>query len=163
MAARQAATDLEKTERAKDKRLRKKFGITIEQFKQRDAEQQHKCAICGGPVDAYGPAHVDHYHFKIEIEGAKGVGWTATVLDEIGEVALGVMWPTQAGAIKEAKRLAMPWSVRGLLCFKCNKGLGVIARFFGAESNPDILLSIREYLRKRLTNPKYYYTIDLEK
>ena len=163
MAARQAATDLEKTERAKDKRLRKKFGITIEQFNQYRSDQCDRCKICGGSLFAYGPPHVDHYHFKVEIAGAKGEGWTATVLDELGMPVVAVMASTQAGSVKEAKRLAMPWSVRGLLCFKCNKGLGVIARFFGAESNPDILLSIREYLRKRLTNPKYYHTIDLEK
>jgi Recombination endonuclease VII len=151
MATGQAESNTEKAERAKDKRLRKKFGITLERFNQYRSDQCDRCKICGGSLFAYGPPHTDHFHFKIEAMGTKGQEWTATALDELGTPVFAASSSTKAGAVKEVKLLAMPWSVRGLLCFKCNKALGVIARLLGAESNPDILLSVREYLIKRLT------------
>ena len=158
MAAGQAATDLEKAERAKDKRLRKKFGITLDEFKRREIEQDFKCAICDGPLRAYGPPHVDHFHFKISLVAhyddflREEHGWDATAFDELGQRKFWAYGVTQKSALASLKLLAMPWSVRGLLCFKCNKCLGTIEKMLGAAANPDILLLVRNYLRKRLTS-----------
>ena len=113
MAAGQAATDLEKAERAKDKRLRKKFGITLDEFKRREIEQDFKCAICDGPLRAYGPPHVDHFHFKISLVAhyddflQEEHGWDATAFDELGQRKFWAYGVTQKSALASLKLLAM--------------------------------------------------------
>lgn len=85
-----------------ERRLKKKFGITLDQFHAMIDHQDNKCAICGnGPVGRArkGGAvrlHIDHCH-------ATG-------------------------------------KVRGLLCYKCNTGLGVF------EDNPKYLAEAIRYL-----------------
>lgn len=79
-------------------------------------------------------------------------GWDAAGFDELGNVKV-VRWAkTKARAIAAVKEALMPWSIRGLLCFKCNKGLGCIERFFDAAAHPENLLPVIEYLRIRLTS-----------
>jgi hypothetical protein len=59
---------------------------------------------------------------------------------------------TKAAAIRSVKQDALPWAVRGLLCRRCNRGLGYIERFFNAAAYPENLLPVIEYLKSRLTS-----------
>ena len=155
--ARTEKTAADKKDRAKDRRLRKKFGISLEEHNLRRANQRDRCAICAGPLDAYGPAHTDHFHFKVKAFRAtqpcpKDLKWYAQAYDERGRVVFLQRAGTKEQAVKAVRTVAMPWSIRGLLCFKCNKGLGSIERFFDAASHPENLLPVIEYLKNRLTS-----------
>ena len=77
MAKGKTRTDAQK-ERDKDKRIQRKFGITLAAREQRIREQNGKCKICGGPLDAYGPPNIDHYHFYVKATQDTVFGdWTA--------------------------------------------------------------------------------------
>lgn len=67
---------------SRDKHLRKRFKITLEQFNKLLEQQHGVCAICGGPPVMGQSLHVDHDH--------------------------------QTG------------QVRGLLCGRCNTGIGLL-------------------------------------
>src|SRR5665213_342023 len=141
----------------KDIRLRKKFGIDLAEHDRRRAEQNDKCGICGGPLDAYGPPCVDHYHFHVEVSRhdptpQDATKWCAEAYNELGKTMAICHSITRKQAIADAKRYAMPKSVRGLLCFKCSRALDYVERFFGAARNPDILNNVANYLRARLNN-----------
>ena len=149
MARTKKATTPEERERAKDKRIQSKFGITLADRNRRAEEQGHKCKICGGPLDAYGPPNIDHFHFYVKAARCPD-GWEAQSFDERRQVVYSRRAKTKAAAIECVKRDTMPWSIRGLLCFKCNRGLGSIERFFDAARTPENLLSVIAYLRARL-------------
>ena len=141
--------------RAQDKRLQKKYGITLADRNERIRQQDNKCKICDGPLDAYGHPNVDHFHFRVKafrhtsvlLDGAK---WYAQAYNERGQVVCVMHAKTKAKALADVKKMMMPWAVRGMLCFKCNKGLGYIERFFDAAAHPENLLPVIEYLRARL-------------
>jgi hypothetical protein len=144
----------------KDIRLRKKFGIDLAEHDRRRAEQDGKCGICGGALEAFGPPCVDHYHFHVKAfrttygdQAFPEYKWQGIAYDERGTVNCVKPANTRAAALVAVKAVMMPWSVRGLLCFKCNRGLGYVERFFGAASNPDILNDVANYLRVRLNRP----------
>jgi hypothetical protein len=142
-------------DRAKDKRIQSKFGITLADRDRRAEEQKQLCKICGGALDAFGPPALDHFHFKVKAFRAtqpcpKDMKWYAQAYNELGHVAFLCRASTKARAIADTKKAAMPWSIRGLLCFKCNYGLGCIERFFDAARHPEILELVKSYLRARL-------------
>jgi len=147
----------EQREQQKEKRLQKKYGISLARRNEMAHEQNHKCKICGGALDAYGPPHVDHFHFKIEAERDPNVGWRTLVRNELGIVRFRASAPTRKAAEQEVRDQAKDWSVRGLLCFKCNRGLGAVERLFGAARHPENLVPVIEYftirLNKQLDNP----------
>lgn len=158
MATRKTRTDAEK-ERDKDKRLQRKFGIDIVEFHRREAEQKRCCKICGGLLTAFGPPVVDHFHFRTNALRhfdsflLTTHGWDAEAYDESGQVMHHAWALTKAHALRIVKIGAMPKSIRGLLCYKCNYALGVIEKFFNAARNPEILIAVRDYLilaRKRV-------------
>jgi hypothetical protein len=82
---------------------------------------------------------------------AFGLKWKANAHDERGRIILVKYARTQAQARKDVKSEMMSWSVRGILCGKCNYGLGCVERFFDAAAHPENLLPVIEYLKNRLT------------
>ncbi len=51
--------------KAKDRHLRKTYGITIEQYNEKLAAQDFKCAVCEKPAsECKRSLHVDHDHKK---------------------------------------------------------------------------------------------------
>ena len=154
MAKSKPRTD-EQKKQAQDKRLQKEFGITLVERQVMERAQDFKCKLCDGPLD---PPCVDHFHFKIKAFRhagsdmlAMGLKWGAEVYDEKGRVMFFKHARTQAAAVADVRRAAMPWSIRGILCRHCNRALGVLERWFDAARTPDRVLPSLEYLRKRLT------------
>ena len=147
----------EQKKRAQDKTLQHKFGITLADRDELVRQQDNKCKICGGPLDAYGPPNIDHFHFYTRAERntspalvAINLKWHACTYNEKREVVFTRHASTKAAAMESVKRATMPWSIRSLLCFKCNRGLGYIERFFNAAQYPENLLPVIDYLRARL-------------
>lgn len=56
-------------DRIKDKRLQRKFGITLTQYSQMLADQGETCAICQGASSGKGGFHVDHDHATGRVRG----------------------------------------------------------------------------------------------
>lgn len=157
MARAKKVPTVEERNRAKDKRLQSKYGVTLAEREHRAAQQNNLCKICGGPLDAHGYPCVDHFHFKIQTvretaEGLRNAGlkWCATAYDEKGEIVGWRHAKTKTLARSSVKKLMMPWSIRGILCGKCNYGLGMVERFFDAAHHPDNLLPVRQYLLARV-------------
>lgn len=152
MAARKARTDAEK-EHDKDKRLQRKFGITLANQNERRRQQANRCKLCNMIFDAEHPPCTDHYHFKIQTRRESGSDatnkWEAIGFDENG-------FPenhyarTKAAAIAAVKHSMMPTSIRGLLCRNCNRGLGYIERFFNAAQHPENLVPVMAYFQARI-------------
>lgn len=133
-------------EKAKDARLRKTYGITLEQYNQLLVAQDNKCAICRRPVSDFKVMNVDHFHFKISIirctpdEPLFGFaenalcslqynhGWVAVA--HFDHIVLPWRWSKTKDVVKAmAKRDALPHSIRGILCpgrhgTGCNTKLG---------------------------------------
>ena len=110
-------------EKAKDKRLQKKYGWTLSQYKALLELQDGKCGICGRVLGEN--ANVDHEHFQVPTIKTKN-DWLAWSTLKVFHVVQG---KTKAEAIAKAKQAAMPLSVRGLLCpgrhyRGCNRLLG---------------------------------------
>ena len=157
MARTKTIPTIEERNRTKDKRIQHKFGITLADRDTRAIEQNNKCKICGGPLDAYGPPNIDHFHFFVAAfrhtdKGFPAINlkWYAQGYDELRRVICVKHAKTKAAAIADVKRELMPWSIRALLCFKCNRGLGSIEKFFDAARHPEHLNPVRDYLQARI-------------
>jgi hypothetical protein len=60
----------ENRDRKKDQRLRSKYGITLEQYNQMHAAQNHSCDICKKHQDNFKSSlHVDHNHKTGNVRG----------------------------------------------------------------------------------------------
>ncbi|MDQ1396542.1 MAG: hypothetical protein QOG64_1801 [Acidimicrobiaceae bacterium] len=80
--------------------LKRKFGLTLEQYDEMLAAQLGGCAICGDPPEAGKALHIDHDH-------------------DTGEV-------------------------RGLLCVRCNNGLGQFKEDLGLLSQAGVYLAVED-------------------
>lgn len=165
MAAGKARTDAQKI-RATDLRLLKCYGITYDIREARRAVQNGLCACCNDPLDSHGGhACVDHFHFRVEtvqyINPATGEidGWVASGYDEDGLVVFQARHKTKAGAIKAVRTLMLPWSVRALLCVRCNYALGALERMMDASRHPENVVKLADYLKKCLTDHRNQRTI----
>ena len=84
-------------EYVRNRQLKRRYKITLEQYNKLAASQNNRCAICNiHASDCYEPLNVDHDHATSK--------------------------------------------VRGLLCHKCNRGLGHF------DDSPDLLLKAKEYV-----------------
>jgi len=122
-------------QRAKAKRLQDNYRITTEIRTQIADVQERKCGVCGRPESDFNtPLNVDHFHFKIHSHrnppSATSYKWTAWT--EIESIIYEAHAPTKARAIADLKDLALPKSIRGLLCpgrhFGCNRLIGRVDR-----------------------------------
>ena len=138
---------LAKANRAKDKRLQKLYGITIETYSHMLLMQDGVCAICKHPPGTKSLS-VDHDHkwkyYKIVVNQiaderfiAKLGGCSAPTY-----VSLRGHGSSKKEARDRLKGLLKRASVRGLLCFSCNGGLRKY------RDNPEYLANAAEYLRR---------------
>ena len=121
MAAKKVRTEEQKRIDT-DKRIQKKFGITLLDRETMAREQDYKCKICDGPIDAHGYPCVDHFHFYTDAilqpdqkMIAIGLKWCAQAYDEQRRVILTKNAKTKAAALADVKKEAMPWHPRNLV------------------------------------------------
>lgn len=139
----------EQQERAADLRLLRTYGITLAEYNERLAQQGGGCAIC-----SKGPAtkrlHTDHCHkfvkqFKIVREKLRDGCYLAYAEHRTDKTSRQYVQFTDATAKLAAhavKQALKKRSVRGILCWNCNRSL----RTF--NDNPNVIERAAQYLRK---------------
>jgi Recombination endonuclease VII len=133
-------------ERAKDLRLQRKYGITLEDYKAMLAIQDNRCAVCLRPQETFKQSlSVDHDHKfdHIKVESFKRVDgdWFAQAIVRPGFVVIGG-GKTKSDAIASVRRQLKYHSVRGALCNFCNRGL----KFY--NDDPVRLFNAADYLQQ---------------
>lgn len=131
----------EQMDKATDARLRKTYGISLEQYNARLERQGGVCQICGRPPVSR-RLHVDHDHSytKIPIETIKvASGWAAESFYR--EIYIGDFDQKKTLAVRKVRQKLKVASCRGLLCVHCNRGL----QFY--SDNPTFLQNASEYIR----------------
>lgn len=143
---------------AKAKRLWKAYRWTWAMYQALGAKQGWKCAICGRRADGgvsggLDRLNLDHRHFTVRVyrnspeQIADGIPkWVALVEDF--DPVISACRGTKQAAIAAVKELALPCSVRGLLCpgRHGKAGHGCCNRLLGRVDNPDWLEKARNYL-----------------
>lgn len=119
----------EKREKEKFKRIWKNYRWTKEMYLALGEHQEWKCAGCGREAGAM-PLNIDHEHFKVVTVKDKGRGlWLAKVSLKDGRYFEGY-GEKKTEAVERVRDLALPASVRGLLCAGryagCNRKYGRI-------------------------------------
>lgn len=136
----------EQKERERDKRLRKAYRIGLDTRNEISTVQEHKCGICGRPEsDFTTPLQVDHEHFRVEVFRGTALDadkWVARATFKDGRWVT-VMGPTQKIAKERVRNIALPMSIRGLLCPGRYTGCN---RLLGRVDNPDWLAKAKNYV-----------------
>lgn len=130
----------EQLDRETDKRLLKKYGVGLDWYDRKLEEQGDGCLLCGS-TEKTRRLHVDHDHHwvdaKIKYTRNRITGWDAEATYR------GVLYLNHGFTKSEAGRAIKgnlkKDSVRGLLCFRCNK-------FIVGFGGPKILRKAADYL-----------------
>lgn len=138
----------EKQYKAADRRLRRAYGISLEEYGIMLDEQGNVCKICGNPPTDR-RLHVDHDHkfkyFKVSANKTQQ-GWFASTREE--DVAKGLVpavfgiGPTKSVAIRDVRNQLKRLSIRGIICWPCNRSL----RSF--NNNPVAMEQAAKYIRE---------------
>lgn len=140
-------------ERKRDKYYRKKYGIGLDWWNNRFAEQGGKCGICKRPQSVFkNRLAVDHDHaykrvaiksFKYgsNFKSPEANGWYAAATYLLSNLEAGP-FKTKSEAVRELRSKLKKQSCRGLLCSHCNRGL----RYY--QDCPVRMASAADYLRK---------------
>lgn len=142
-------------DKARDYRYQKKYGITLDEYNQRLADQGGGCWICGRKPNPNGPAlHVDHDHkvrkAKIAVTKLKtNYPPIYSARSVYKGTSLEFLNPSRQKAVQLLKQRLMRMSLRGLLCWACNAGL---ARW---KDNPDRMERAARYLRQNIYKSVY--------
>ncbi len=112
----------EQLDREANKRLEKKFGVNLAWYDRKLKEQGGHCALCSS-TEKSRRLHVDHDHkwtqVKIETQKDRLGKWTA-LANYRGREYL-CFSEKKHLAIRDVKGYLKRDSVRGLLCYRCNK------------------------------------------
>lgn len=139
-------------EKAADSRLWNTYGIRLADYDRMLEEQGGTCAICHKPPVNF-RLNVDHCHkydmVEVVMQKVKKGHWVATAQDPKGEMATAT-GKTSPLARKALKRILRARSIRGLLCFTCNKGLAYyrqwVEEFF--TEVPELFENAANYIRR---------------
>jgi hypothetical protein len=118
----------EQLDREANKRLEKKFGVNLAWYDRKLYEQGGTCALCPS-TEKTRRLHVDHDHkwtqIKIETKKQSSVLWSSSGLWSASAIYRGMDYVCLSEkknlAIRDVKEYLKRDSVRGLLCYRCNK------------------------------------------
>lgn len=130
---------------AKDKRLRKTYGISLAEYNEMLKAQGGRCWICGRKAAARSLS-VDHDHsyryVKVGTAKVAEKSWRATAryLTKVF-TASGMSKPDVVGKIRTQLKKS---SVRALLCCNCNRGLAFYYDNGHAMHNASVYLKLHK-------------------
>lgn len=133
-------SELEKKNLAANKSLQQKYGITLVEYNDILEKQGGGCAICGKKPNPERRLHTDHDH---KVPNLKILSW------KIEDRWIAMLAPHvyaegryKRDALRKARQQLKKASVRGILCWPCNRALRPW------NDNPDLMEKAAEYLRK---------------
>lgn len=134
-----------KKERDRDKRYRKAYRITLDTYNKIGDAQHWRCGVCGRHQSEFTVSmNVDHEHFKIVLERDPNGGWMARTHLRFRNADLVEWGKTQSAAKENLKDMALPLSIRGLLCPGRYTGCN---RLMGRIDDPVWLENVLAYLK----------------
>jgi hypothetical protein len=159
-----------KQEQARDKRLRKTYGWTLEMYNRLFEIQDGKCGACGRPPKPGGmPLNLDHRHVHITVRRILPGGFVETIGDPSElEIPTDARWfatiqefpdiivfgHKKKETWQKARELALPRSVRGLLCAGRYAGCN---RLLGRIDKSELLQQFLDYLADPPAKKVYKY------
>jgi hypothetical protein len=138
----------------KDKYLQKKYGITLAKYNEMLEEQAGVCAICGWkPTEGKRALAVDHDHGWKKVKHASytvnGIWIVCTVKSDYTVYKyITTKGRTKSEALTKFKKILLTASVRGLLCWNCNRGLQIF------KDSTWSLHTASNYIRNHRDTPK---------
>jgi hypothetical protein len=127
----------------KDKYYLKKYGITEAEVQKMDEEQEYTCASCQNSVSTL---HLEHCHkwryVKIEVYPKLNSTWNFVSMAFYNGIQFISGGNTRLEARKEMKLMLQRESIRGRVCWPCNR----LIRF--AYDDPVRLRKAAEYLER---------------